>query len=69
MSVNEFLGISYNHGDYITIVNNLKCPHEVIWEGMFETADNHIPWEVHKLEVLKWGIQNNGIVIYVNYEK
>lgn len=66
ISVNEFLGASYNHG-YITIMNN-KPLKEVIWEGKYETIDNHIDWEVQKLEVVKWGIENNGIVIYVNYE-
>lgn len=66
VTVNEFLGASYRHG-YITILNN-KVLNEVLWEGVFETADNHIPWNIHKLEVIKWGIENNGIVIYVNYE-
>ena len=67
VSLNEFLGSSYNHG-YITIMNN-KGLNEVLWEGWFETIDNHIDWEVQKLEVVKWGIENNGIVIYVNKEE
>lgn len=67
VNVNDFLGASYNHGDYITIMNN-KVLNEVIWEGKFETVDNHMPWDVYKLDVVKWGIEDNGIVIYVNRE-
>lgn len=65
ISVRKFLDFSYNHG-YITIVNN-KNLNEILWEGEFETMDNHIDWEICDLEVIKWGIKNNGIVIYVNY--
>ncbi len=66
INVNDFLGASFNHG-YITVKNNKEL-NEVIWEGKFETHDNHIPWDVHKLDVVKWGIEDNGIVIYVNKE-
>lgn len=64
INVNEFLNLSYNHG-YIQIKNN-KVLNEVLWEGKYETIDNHIPYDIIKLEVVKWGIENNGIVIYVN---
>ena len=67
VNVREFLGCSYNHG-YITIMNN-KVLNEVLWEGKFETIDNYIKEDIVKLEVVKWGIENNGIVIYVNYDK
>lgn len=67
ISVNEFLNLSYNHG-YIQIMNN-KVLNEVLWEGKFETMDNHIPFDIQKLKVIKWGIENNGIVIYVDYIK
>lgn len=66
VNVRDFLGYSYNHG-YITIMNN-KVLNEVLWEGKFETIDNYIPNDIVKLEVIKWGIENNGIVIYVNKE-
>ena len=66
ISVREFLDFSYNHG-YITIANN-KNLGETLWEGDFETMDNHIDWNIRDLKVIKWGIENNGIVIYVNYE-
>ena len=66
ISVNEFLNLSYNHG-YITIMNN-KVLNEVLWEGKFETMDDHIDWNIQKLDVVKWGRENNGIVIYVDYE-
>lgn len=66
VNVRDFLGSSYNHG-YITIMNN-KVLNEVLWEGKFETIDNYIPNDIVKLEVIKWGIENNGIVIYVNKE-
>lgn len=66
ISVNEFLNLSYNHG-YIIIMNN-KVLNEVLWEGKFETMDDHIDWKIQKLDVVKWGIENNGIVIYVDYE-
>ena len=65
VSVRDFLGASYNHGDNITIINN-KDLNKIIWEGKFETIENHIPWDVHDLDVIKWGIENNGIIIYVN---
>lgn len=68
VSVKEFLDFSYNHGQHITIVNN-KNLNEILWEGDFETMDNHIPYDIVKLEIVKWGIENNGIVIYVNYKK
>lgn len=64
VNVRDFLGYSYNHG-YITIMNN-KILNEVLWEGKFETIENYIPDDIVKLEVIKWGIENNGIVIYVN---
>lgn len=74
VSVRDFLGSSYNHGDYITVVNNIpsKTPGQVyktIWEGKYQTMDNHIDWRVYDLEVVKWGIEKNGIVIYVNYNE
>lgn len=68
VNVVTFLGYSYNHGNYIEIRNNLEL-NEIIWEGKFETVDNHIDFDVLKLEVVKWGIEDNGIVIYVNYRK
>ena len=73
ISVNRFLNYSYNHGDYIKIVNNIPSDepgdlYKTIWEGKFETMNNHIPYDVLELEVVKWGIENNGIVLYVNYK-
>ena len=65
INVRDFLGNSYNHG-YITIMNN-KVLNEVLWEGKYETIDNYIPDDIDELSVVKWGIENNGIVIYVNY--
>ena len=65
ISVRNFLGYSYNHG-YITIMNN-KVLNEILWEGKFETMDNYMPDGIAKSSVVKWGIENNGIVIYVNY--
>ena len=67
VNVRDFLGDSYNHG-YITIMNN-KVLNEILWEGKFETIDNYIKDEIAELDVVKWGIENNGIVIYVNYYK
>ena len=67
VNVRDFLGSSYNHG-YITIRNN-KVLNEVLWQGKFETIDNYIADNIVKLDVVKWGIENNGIVIYVNYER
>ena len=67
VNVRDFLGNSYNHG-YITIMNN-KVLNEILWEGKFETIDNYIKEEIAKLDVVKWGIENNGIIIYVNYDK
>lgn len=67
VNVRDFLGDSYNHG-YITIMNN-KVLNEILWEGKFETIDNYIKDEIAELDVVKWGIENNGIVIYVNYDK
>ena len=65
VNVRDFLGASYNHG-YIIIMNN-KALNKVIWEGKYDTIDDHIPWDVYDLNVVKWGIENNGIVIFVNY--
>lgn len=67
VTVNEFLNASYNHG-YIIIANN-KDLGKTLWEGKFETIDNHIDYDIQKLDVVKWGIENNGIVIYVDYEE
>ena len=67
VNVRDFLGDSYNHG-YITIMNN-KVLNEILWEGKFETIDNYIKDEIAELDVVKWGVENNGIVIYVNYDK
>lgn len=67
VNVRDFLGSSYNHG-YITIRNN-KVLNEILWQGDFETPDNHIDYDVDNLEIIKWGIENNGIVLYVNYEE
>lgn len=66
VNVRDFLGSSYNHG-YITILNN-KGLNEVLWKGKFETIDNYIKDDIARLNVIKWGIENNGIVIYVNKE-
>lgn len=66
VNVRDFLGSSYRHG-YITIKNN-KGLNEVLWEGKFETIDNYIKDKIAKLNVVKWGIEDNGIVIYVNLE-
>lgn len=68
INVREFLSYSYNHGDYITILKNQPIK-EVLWEGKFETMKNEIPTDVAKSNVAKWGIENNSIVIYVNYNK
>lgn len=65
VSVREFLDHSYNHG-YITIMNNKEL-NQVLWEGKHETMDNYIPDDIAILSVVKWGIEDNGIVIYVNY--
>ena len=67
INVRDFLGYSYNHG-YIQIRNN-KDLGKMLWEGKFETIDHQIPNDVINLKVIKWGIENNGIVIYVNYEE
>ena len=67
VTVRDFLGSSYNHGDYITVVNN-KTLNEVLWEGKYETVNNHIDWAIYDLKVVKWGIERNGIVIYVDYK-
>lgn len=67
VTVRDFLGSSYNHGDYITVVNN-KALNEVLWEGKYETVNNHIDWAIYDLKVVKWGIERNGIVIYVDYK-
>ena len=68
ISVNKFLNYSYNHGNLITIMNNCKL-NQILWQGKYETMDYYIPYDIQELEVVKWGIENNGIVIYVNYEK
>ena len=65
INVRDFLGYSYNHG-YITIMNN-NVLNEILWEGKFETIEHFIPRDISKSNVIKWGIENNGIVIYVNY--
>lgn len=65
ITVREFLNYSYNHG-YITIANDNDLG-KTIWEGNYETSDNCIPSYIANLEVIKWGIENNGIVLYVNY--
>ena len=64
ISVREFLDYSYNN-KYKKIINNKT--EKILWEGEFETIDHHIPIQIQKLNVVKWGIENNGIVIYVNY--
>ena len=74
ISVNRFLNYSYNHGNCIKIVNNIPSKttgevYKTLWEGKFETIENHIPYDIKELEVVKWGIENNSIVIYVNYEE
>lgn len=74
ISVNRFLNYSFNHGDYIEIVNNIPSDepgnvYKTLWEGKYETIENYIPYDIKELEVVKWGINNNGIIIYVNYEK
>ena len=68
ISVNKFLNYSYNHGDLITIYNN-RALNQIVWQGKYETIDYHIPYDIQELEVVKWGIENNSIVIYVNYKK
>lgn len=68
INVREFLDYSYNHGNKITIINNNEL-NKVLWEGKEETIDNHIDWNIRESKVVKWGIENNGIVIYVNYNK
>lgn len=68
VSLRDFLGCSYNHGDYITVLKN-ESIRNVLWEGKFETIDNHIDWDIYDSKVAKWGIENNGIVIYVDYYK
>ena len=67
INVARFLGYSYNHGDLISVINN-KAPYQTLWKGKYETIDNHIPDDIQLLEVVKWGIEHNGIVIYVDYE-
>ena len=74
VNVRDFLGHSYNHGDYITIVNNIPSSeggevYKTLWEGKFETIDHYIPEDIIVLDVVKWGIKNNGIVIFVDYKK
>lgn len=66
VNVRNFLGYSYNHG-YITIKNN-KGIGDTLWEGHFETIDHFIPEYIALSNVVKWGIENNGIVIYINKE-
>lgn len=67
INVRDFLGASYNHG-YIIIINNKEL-NEVLWEGKYETIENQIPSYIAKADVVKWGIQDNGIVIYINHAK
>ena len=67
VNVRDFLGYSYNHG-YIAILDNRDYG-KVLWEGKFETPEHYIPTRIAKLDVVKWGIENNGIVIYVNYKE
>ena len=74
VSVRDFLGYSYNHGNYITIVNNIPSNeggevYKKLWEGKYETIDHYIPEDIIVLDVVKWGIENNGIVIFVDYKK
>ena len=74
VTVRDFLGSSYNHGDSITIINNIPSKtsgivHKTLWEGKFQTVDNHMDWAIYDLKVVKWGIEKNGIVIYVDYNK
>lgn len=74
INVRDFLGNSFNHGDYITIINNVPSKtigdvYKTLWEGKFETMDNYIKDDIAMLEVVKWGIVKNGIVIYVNYDE
>ena len=66
VTVRDFLGASYNHGEHITVVDN-KDICKVIWTGEFETPTDHIPWKVQDMNVVKWGIEKNGIVIYVDF--
>lgn len=73
VNVRDFLGYSYNHGDSITIINNLPSNevgdvYKVLWKGKYETIDHNIPEDIVRLEVVKWGIEHNGIVIFVNYK-
>ena len=68
ITVREFLGNSYNHGDSIKVMNNLEL-NEIIWEGQFETISDHIPFEYLDYKVVKWGIENNSIVIYINVRR
>lgn len=67
VTVRDFLGSSYNHGDYITVLKNEPI-RSVLWEGKYETVNNHIDWAIYDLKVVKWGIERNGIVIYVDYK-
>lgn len=74
VNVRDFLRSSYNHGDSITIINNLPSNevgdvYKVLWEGKYETIDHSIPEDIVTLEVVKWGIDHNGIVIFVNYKR
>lgn len=67
VNVRDFIGYSVNHG-YIKIVNCLDL-NKVLWEGKFETPEHYIPSYIAKSNVEKWGIENNGIVIYIKYKK
>lgn len=72
ISVRDFLGNSYNHGNYIEIVNNIPSYtsgniYKTLWKDKYETINNSIPDNISELAVIKWGIENNGIVIFVNY--
>jgi hypothetical protein len=67
INVRDFLNASYNHG-YITIANDNDLG-KTLWEGKFETSDNCIPSYIAVAKVVKWGIENNGIVIYIKCSK
>ena len=67
ISVKQLLDYSYNHG-YIVVMNN-KGLNDVLWQGKSDIIDYKNYYKIKDLEVVKWGIENNGIVIYVDYEK
>lgn len=64
MTIREFLGLKVNCS-YITIVNANEL-NKTLWEAKYETIDNQIPDKIANSEMIKWAVEDNGIVLWVN---